>query len=92
MLMPLLEPNHSWLWWIIIGLIAGALAKLVMPGRDPGGCIVTIILGIVGALLAGWLGHLIGWFQPGEGASFVGALIGSIIILAIYRLIVRGRG
>lgn len=92
MLMPLLEPNHNWLWWIIIGLIAGALAKLLMPGRDPGGCIVTILLGIAGALLAGWVGHLLGLYQPGDGASFVGAVVGSIIILVIYRLIARGRG
>ncbi|HEX6784957.1 MAG TPA: GlsB/YeaQ/YmgE family stress response membrane protein [Sphingomicrobium sp.] len=91
MLMPLLEPNHSWIWWIVIGLLAGALAKLLMPGKDPGGCIVTILLGIAGAVLAGWLGHLVGWYQPGEGASFVAAVIGALIILIIYRLVARRR-
>jgi uncharacterized membrane protein YeaQ/YmgE (transglycosylase-associated protein family) len=91
MLMPLLEPNHNWIWWIVIGLLAGALAKLLMPGKDPGGCILTILLGIAGAVLAGWLGHLVGWYQPNEGASFVAAVVGAFIILAIYRLIARRR-
>ena len=87
MLMPLLDPNHSWLWWIVIGGLAGALAKLLMPGRDPGGC----LLGIAGAVIAGWLGHLVHWYEPGEGASFVGAVIGAFILLLIYRLIARRR-
>jgi uncharacterized membrane protein YeaQ/YmgE (transglycosylase-associated protein family) len=91
MLMPLLEPNHSWIWWIVIGLLAGGLAKLLMPGKDPGGCIITILLGIAGAVLAGWLGHLVGWYQPGEGASFVAAVVGAFIILLIYRLVARRR-
>ena len=89
--MPLLDPNHSWLWWIIIGGLAGGLAKLLMPGRDPGGCLITIILGIAGALLAGWLGHLVGWYNPGEGASFVGAVVGAFLLLLIYRLVVVRR-
>ena len=83
MLMPLLEP-HNWLWWIIIGGIAGAIAKLLMPGRDPGGCIVTILLGIAGALLAGWIFQQIGFYDRNEGAGFVAALVGSFIILLIY--------
>ena len=91
MLMPLLEPNHSWIWWIVIGLLAGGFAKLLMPGKDPGGCIITILLGIAGAVLAGWLGHLVGWYQPGEGASFVAAVVGAFIILLIYRLVARRR-
>ena len=90
MLMPLLEP-HSWLWWVIIGGIAGAIAKLLMPGRDPGGCIITILLGIAGALLAGWLFQRIGFYNRSEGAGFVAALVGAFLILLIYRLIVRGR-
>ena len=89
--MPLLQPGHNWLWWIVIGGIAGIIAKLLMPGRDPGGCIVTVILGIAGALLAGWLGHLAGWFDPDQGASFVGAIVGAFIILLIYRLIAGAR-
>jgi len=78
------------LWTIIIGLIAGALAKLIMPGRDPGGIIVTILLGIAGAFLAGLLGRALGWYQPGEGAGLIASVIGAIIILLIYRAI-RGR-
>ena len=75
--------------WIIIGGIAGAIAKLIMPGKDPGGCIVTILLGIAGALVAGFLGRAIGWYEPGEGAGFIAAIVGAIIILVIYRFAVR---
>jgi uncharacterized membrane protein YeaQ/YmgE (transglycosylase-associated protein family) len=73
------------LGWIIFGLIVGALAKLVMPGKDPGGIIVTILLGIVGALLGGFLGRLLGLYQPGEPAGFVGAFLGAVLVLWIYR-------
>ena len=79
------------LWTIIIGGIAGALAKFLMPGRDPGGIIVTILLGIAGAFLASYLGQAIGWYRAGEGAGFIGAVVGAIIILLIYRLIVGRR-
>jgi uncharacterized membrane protein YeaQ/YmgE (transglycosylase-associated protein family) len=89
MLMPLLE-NHNWLWWIVIGGLAGAIAKLLTPGRDPQGCIITIVLGIAGALLAGFIGQSVGWYGPGEGASFIAAIVGAIIILLIYR-VVAGR-
>ena len=81
--------DHGWLGWILIGLIAGAIAKALMPGRDPGGCIVTIIIGIAGAVLAGFLGQAIGWYRPGQGAGFLAAIVGAIIILFIYRLIAR---
>ena len=81
----------SILGWIIFGLIIGALAKLVMPGRDPGGIIVTIVLGIVGALLGGWLGQAIGLYGPNEAAGFVMALIGALILLGLYRLLVARR-
>lgn len=77
------------LGWIVIGLLAGALARLVMPGRDPGGCIVTILLGIAGALLAGYVGRLAGWYMAGESAGFIAATLGSIAILAIYRLFAK---
>jgi uncharacterized membrane protein YeaQ/YmgE (transglycosylase-associated protein family) len=76
---------------IIIGLLAGIVAKLLMPGRDPGGFIVTILLGIAGALVATWLGQAIGWYQPGEGAGFIGAVVGAVILLAIYRAAVGRR-
>jgi uncharacterized membrane protein YeaQ/YmgE (transglycosylase-associated protein family) len=81
----------SILGWIVFGLIVGALAKLVMPGRDPGGIIVTIVLGIVGAVLGGWLGRAIGLYGPGEPAGFVMALIGALILLGLYRLLVARR-
>jgi uncharacterized membrane protein YeaQ/YmgE (transglycosylase-associated protein family) len=81
----------SILGWIILGLIVGALAKLVMPGRDPGGILVTIVLGIVGALLGGWLGRAIGLYGPNEAAGFVMALIGALILLGLYRLLVARR-
>ena len=73
------------LGWIIFGLIVGALAKLVMPGRDPGGIIITIILGIAGALLGGFLGRSFGWYGPNEPAGFLMALVGSVLLLWIYR-------
>lgn len=79
------------LGWILFGLVIGALAKLVMPGRDPGGIIVTILLGIVGALLGGFLGRALGLYQPGEPAGFVGALIGAIVVLLIYRMMTGRR-
>jgi len=74
------------IWMAIIGLIAGALAKLVMPGKDPGGIIITMLLGMAGALLATFLGQALGWYGPNESAQFIGAFIGAVILLAIYRL------
>jgi uncharacterized membrane protein YeaQ/YmgE (transglycosylase-associated protein family) len=76
----------SILWTILIGLVAGALAKLIMPGKDPGGIIVTILIGIAGSLLFTYVGQAIGFYQAGESAGFIGATIGAIILLAIYRL------
>lgn len=81
----------SILGWIVFGLVVGALAKLVMPGRDPGGIFVTIGLGIVGALLGGLLGRAVGWYGPGEGAGFVMALLGALILLGLYRFLVARR-
>jgi uncharacterized membrane protein YeaQ/YmgE (transglycosylase-associated protein family) len=75
------------LWVVIIGFIAGAVAKLIMPGKDPGGFVITILLGIVGALLATFLGRLIGWYKEGQSAGFIAAIVGAIVLLAIYRLI-----
>jgi uncharacterized membrane protein YeaQ/YmgE (transglycosylase-associated protein family) len=76
---------------IVIGLLAGIVAKLLMPGRDPGGFIITIILGIIGAFVATWLGQAVGWYQPGEAAGFIGAVVGSLIVLAIYRMVAGRR-
>ena len=78
----------SILGWILFGLIVGALAKLVMPGRDPGGIIVTMLLGIAGALLGGFLGRALGLYGEGETAGFVMSFIGAVILLAIYRVMV----
>lgn len=79
------------LGWILFGLVVGIIAKLIMPGKDPGGFIVTIILGIVGALLGGFLGRLLGLYQEGEPAGFIGATIGAILVLWIYRMATRRR-
>lgn len=81
--------DYGWLTWIVIGLIAGAIAKAITPGRDPGGCLVTILLGVGGALVAGFLGQQLGWYQPGEGAGFLAAIVGAVLILFVYRLISR---
>ncbi|MGE5648137.1 MAG: GlsB/YeaQ/YmgE family stress response membrane protein [Acidobacteriota bacterium] len=79
------------LWMCLIGLIIGALAKLIMPGRDPGGIIVTMLLGIAGSLLGGYIGRAFGWYQAGQGAGFIMSLVGALVLLFIYRLIVRNR-
>jgi len=76
------------LGWIIFGLIVGALAKLVMPGKDPGGVIVTILIGIAGAVLGGFLGRTLGLYGPEDSAGFVMAFVGAIVLLAIYRVVV----
>jgi uncharacterized membrane protein YeaQ/YmgE (transglycosylase-associated protein family) len=77
------------LWAIIIGFIVGLVAKLLMPGRDPGGFIVTTLLGIGGALLATFLGQALGIYAAGQSAGFIGAVIGAIIVLAIYHMVRR---
>ncbi len=83
--------SYGIIGWIVIGLLAGGIAKLLMPGRDPGGCIVTILLGIAGALLAGFIGKAVGWYDEGEAAGFLAAIIGAFIILFLYRTIVGRR-
>ena len=74
---------------IFIGLVVGAIAKLLMPGRDPGGWIITILLGIAGAFVAGFLGRSLGWYQDGQPVGFLASVVGAIIILVLYRLIRR---
>jgi uncharacterized membrane protein YeaQ/YmgE (transglycosylase-associated protein family) len=83
--------HYGIIGWIVIGGIAGAIAKLLMPGKDPGGCIITILLGIGGAVLAGYLGHALGWYKTGEGAGFIAAIVGAFILLGIYRLVAGRR-
>ena len=81
----------GWLMTILLGGIAGAIGKLLMPGKDPGGFVVTILLGIAGALLMTLLGRSVGWYDPNEGAHVVAAILGSVILLFIYRQINKGR-
>jgi len=78
-----------WLWVALIGLIVGALAKLIMPGKDPGGLIVTMLLGIGGALVGTWLGRTVGWYQQGQSAGFIVSIFGAMLLLAIYHMIRR---
>jgi uncharacterized membrane protein YeaQ/YmgE (transglycosylase-associated protein family) len=73
--------------WIIFGLVVGAIAKLLMPGRDPGGWIVTMLLGMAGAVVGGWLGRALGWYGPQDGAGFLMSLLGAIVLLALYRML-----
>ncbi|MGH9324611.1 MAG: GlsB/YeaQ/YmgE family stress response membrane protein [Vicinamibacteria bacterium] len=75
--------------WIVFGLIAGVIAKLLMPGSDPGGCIITMLLGVAGALLGGFLGRAIGIYSPGEPAGIIMAVLGAIVILVGYRMVLR---
>jgi uncharacterized membrane protein YeaQ/YmgE (transglycosylase-associated protein family) len=79
------------LGWIIFGLIVGVVAKLIMPGRDPGGFIVTILLGIAGALLGGWVGRALGLYGPEDAAGFLMALAGAILLLVLYRMFLGRR-
>jgi uncharacterized membrane protein YeaQ/YmgE (transglycosylase-associated protein family) len=77
------------LGWILFGLVVGIVAKLLMPGRDPGGFIVTTILGIVGAVIGGFLGRTLGLYGPGEPAGFLMATLGAVVLLFIYRMLRR---
>jgi uncharacterized membrane protein YeaQ/YmgE (transglycosylase-associated protein family) len=79
------------LGWIIFGLIVGLIAKLLHPGKDPGGFIVTILLGICGALLGGFIGRALGLYGPGEGAGLIVSTLGAIVLLVVYRMATRNR-
>jgi uncharacterized membrane protein YeaQ/YmgE (transglycosylase-associated protein family) len=74
--------------WILFGLIVGVVAKFLMPGRDPGGFVITVVLGIVGAFVGGFLGRMLGWYRDGDPAGFVMAVLGAIVVLAVYRMTV----
>ena len=76
---------------LIIGLIVGALAKLVMPGKDPGGFIITSLLGVAGAFIAGWMGHALGWYEAGESPGIIMSVVGAVVLLAIYRAVIGRR-
>ena len=75
------------LLWIVFGLVVGLVARLIMPGPDPGGIILTVVLGIIGAMLGGWAGRVMGLYREGEAAGFIMAVVGAIIVLGLYRLV-----
>jgi len=77
---------------LIVGLVIGALAKLVMPGRDPGGAIVTMLIGIAGSIIAGFIGRAAGWYAEGEAAGFIASIVGAILLLAVYRALIGRSG
>ena len=77
----------SFLWTLIIGLIVGAVAKFLMPGKDPGGIWITMIIGIAGSIVATYLGQAIGWYHAGQGAGFIMSVLGAILLLFLYRII-----
>lgn len=79
------------IWTILIGLVAGVIAKFLMPGKDPGGFIITILLGIAGAFVATYLGQAIGWYGPEDDAGLIGAVVGAILILIVYRMVIGRR-
>jgi uncharacterized membrane protein YeaQ/YmgE (transglycosylase-associated protein family) len=78
-----------WLWVVLIGLVVGAVAKLIMPGKDPGGWIATALLGIAGSVAATWIGRAVGWYGEGQSAGFIMSVIGAIVLLAIYHVVKR---
>jgi uncharacterized membrane protein YeaQ/YmgE (transglycosylase-associated protein family) len=79
----------QYIWMAIIGLIVGALAKLIMPGKDPGGIIITMLIGIAGSFIGTFIGRALGFYQPGQAAGFIMSIIGAIILLLLYRLIFK---
>ena len=81
----------SFLWMLLVGLIVGALAKLFMPGNDPGGVVVTMLIGIAGSVVAGFIGRAVGWYGAGEPAGFIASILGSILLLIVYRALAGGK-
>ncbi len=79
------------IWMLIIGLIVGAVAKLLMPGKDPGGFIVTTLIGIAGSLIAGFIGQALGWYRNGQGAGFIASVLGAMLLLFLYRIAIGRR-
>lgn len=79
------------IWTLVIGLLIGAVAKLLMPGRDPGGCIITMLIGIAGSFIASYLGRAMHWYEQGQPAGFIASVIGAMLLLLLYRLIAPRR-
>jgi uncharacterized membrane protein YeaQ/YmgE (transglycosylase-associated protein family) len=86
------DTNMYIIWMLLIGLVVGALAKLIMPGKDPGGALITMVIGIAGSLLAGMIGRSAGWYGTNQGAGFIASIVGAVILLAGYRFITNRRG
>lgn len=82
---------HSIVWILVIGLIIGAVAKFLMPGKDPGGCIITMLIGIAGSFVASYLGQALKWYEKGQPAGFIASVIGAMLLLLLYRLIAPRR-
>ena len=78
------------LMWVVFGLVVGIVAKFIMPGQDPGGIVLTICLGIAGAVIGGWLGRVFGLYRPGDATGFIMAVVGAVAILALYRVVWPG--
>lgn len=78
--------SSSWLYILLVGFVVGLLGRFFMPGNNRMGCLLTIVLGIIGALVAGWFGQYMGWYAPGEPADFLGAVVGAVAVLAVLRL------
>lgn len=76
----------STIWMLIIGLVAGIIAKFLTPGRDPGGCIITMLLGVAGAFVAGYIGRAAGWYAEGQPVGFLASIVGAILILLVFRM------
>jgi uncharacterized membrane protein YeaQ/YmgE (transglycosylase-associated protein family) len=83
--------EHNVIGWLIFGLVVGIVAKFLMPGRDPGGFVVTALLGIVGAFLGGYIGRALGWYREGDPVGFLMAVVGAIILLVLYRMVIGRR-
>ena len=79
------------IWTLLIGLLIGAVAKMLMPGRDPGGCIITMLIGVAGSFIASYLGQAMHWYEPGRPAGFIASVIGAMLLLLLYRLIAPRR-
>jgi uncharacterized membrane protein YeaQ/YmgE (transglycosylase-associated protein family) len=79
----------SYVWTLLVGLVVGALAKLFMPGKDPGGFIITILIGIAGSFVAGFLGKTVGWYQPGQTPGLIASILGAMVLLFLYRVVKR---
>ena len=82
---------HSIVWILVIGLVIGAIAKFLMPGKDPGGCIITMLIGIAGSFVASYLGQALNWYEKGQPAGFIASIVGAMLLLLLYRLIAPRR-